>query len=139
MNSGKCRTKYGNAIWEMTRPTFVGLLLSCVVTAGLIAAFSLVFVFLESIADSAVVPLALISAALGCFAGAFLCACMVRHRGIIFGAAIGLMMFLIICVIGLMGSDGLFGTETVIKLLLLLLAGCAGGYLGGGYGRKRRK
>lgn len=139
MNGIKSKSKYKNALWEMARPTVVGLLLSCGVTAGLIAAFSLVFVLLESIADSAVVPLALISAALGCFAGAFLCASMVRHRGVIFGAVIGLMMFLLICLIGLMNSDGLFGTETVIKLLLLLISGCIGGYLGSGYRRNRRK
>ncbi len=139
MNGSKCRTKYGGMIWGVTRPAIAGLMLSCGVTAGLIAAFSLVFVLLESIVDSAVVPLALISAALGCFAGAFLCACMVRQRGIVFGAAIGLLMFLLICVIGLMDSDGIFGTETIVKLVMLLLAGCVGGWLGSGYRRNRRK
>ena len=139
MNGSRCRPKYSNVIWGMARPTIAGLLLSCGVTAGLIAAFSLVFVLLESIADSAVVPLALISAAIGCFAGAFLCAGMVHQRGMIFGAVIGLLMFILICLIGLMGSDGLFGTETVIKLLMLLISGCIGGYLGSGYRRNRRK
>ena len=97
MNGSKCRAR-GGTVWEVARPAVVGLLLSCAVTAGLIAAFSLLFVLLESVAESAVVPLALLSAALGCFAGAFLCGTLVRGHGMVFGAAIGLLMFLVICV-----------------------------------------
>lgn len=126
-------------LWDSARPALAGLLLSCAVTAGLIAAFSLLFVLLESITKSAVVPLALLSAALGCFAGAFLCAALVKRNGIIFGAVIGLMMFLVIVIVGLMGKDGLFGTETMIKLLILLISGCAGGYFGCSSKRNRRK
>lgn len=126
-------------VWGAVRPALVGLLLSCVVTAVLIAAFSLSFVLLETIFDSAIIPLALISAAAGCFAGAFLCACLVRGKGILFGIVIGLLMFLAIWLIGVVCSNELFGSETAVKLLLLLLAGGAGGYLGSGYRSKRRK
>jgi|GEM_PF-6503110 len=132
--------KSGNRIVaEVARPALIGVLFSCVITAGLIAAFSLLFVLLETITESAVVPLALLSAACGCFAGAFLCAYLAKCRGVIFGAAIGVIMFLLICLVGLMGKDGLFGTETVIKLIMLLVSGCAGGYMGSGCGRKKRK
>jgi len=139
MNGSRSKSKYSGAVRCMARPAAAGLILSCGVTAGLIAAFSLMFVIIESIAESAIVPLALLSAALGCFAGAYLCASMARGQGVVLGLIIGLAMFLIICLIGLIGSDGLFGAETVIKLVLLLAAGCAGGYLGNRYGRKRRK
>ncbi len=137
--SGSKNKGTGVILWDSARPAIVGLLLSCAVTAGLIAAFSLLFVLLESIAESAVVPLALLSAAAGCFVGAFICASMVKHYGIIFGVVIGLMMFMVIIVIGLMGKEGLFGTETVIKLLVLLISGGSGGYLGGSCKRNRRK
>ena len=133
-HKGKCCD-----LWNVTRPAVIGLLLSCAVTAAIIAAFSLVFVIIRSIAESAVIPLALISAALGCFAGAFLCAAMAGRRGVIFGAAVGFMMFLVIWVIGAVCSDGIFGTETAVKLMMLLLAGGAGGYLGSGCKGKRRK
>ncbi len=128
-----------DSVWGIVRPALAGLLLSCAVTAALIAAFSLVFVLLETIFDSAIVPLALISAALGCFAGAYLCAAMIRRRGLIFGLLTGLLMFVVIWLLGLMCSEGLFGTETAVKLLLLLLSGGAGGYIGGMCQHKRRK
>ncbi len=138
MNTTKHKGKnYG--VWGMARPAAVGLLMSCAVTAGIIAACSLVFVLLKSIAESAIVPLALISAAVGCFAGAFLCASMIKRFGILFGAGIGLVMFLIICAIGVLGAKPIFGTETAVKLLLLLLAGGGGGYLGCGCRRNKRK
>ncbi len=138
MNGSKNRNCCAG-VWNTVRPAMAGLLVSCAVTAGLIAAFSLLFVLLESIAQSAVVPLALLSAGLGCFAGAFICAVMVRRGGLIFGLAIGAMMFLGIFLVGLAGKDGLFGSETVIKLVLLLVCGGAGGYLGSGCRGKRRK
>lgn len=132
----RCRTI---TVWEVIRPVMVGLLLSCAVTAALVALFSLVFVLLEAIVDSAVVPLALLSAAAGCFSGAFLCAALVRRKGIIFGVAVGVLMFLAVWVLGLVCAQEIFGTETAIKLLLLIAAGGAGGYLGTGYRSKRRK
>lgn len=134
------KNKFGSsAVWGIARPTLTGLLLSCAVTAGLIAVFSLVFVLLETIFDSAIVPLALISAALGCFAGAFLCASMVREKGVLFGLAIGFLMFLGIWLLGLLCSHEIFGSETAVKLLLLALSGAVGGYLGGNCRTKRRK
>lgn len=138
MNTNKIRGKYCG-VGNIVRPAAVGILLSGLVTAGLIAAFSLLFVLLESIAESAIVPLALISAALGCFAGAFLCSSMVNGKCVLFGLAIGLVMFVLIFVIGIISSDVLFGTETAIKLVLLLIAGGAGGYCGGRSRYRRRK
>lgn len=138
MNGCRSRCKCLN-IWEVIRPAMIGLLLSCALTAGLVALFSFVFVLLETIVDSAIVPLALISAAVGCFAGAFLCASLVRGKGLIFGVAIGIMMFIAVWILGIVCSNQIFGSETAIKLLLLIIAGGAGGYLGSGYRSKRRK
>lgn len=138
MNAVRHKGKYCD-LWDVMRPTAVGLVLACAVTAGIIAVFSLVFVMLRSIAESAIIPLALISAALGCFAGAFLCSSMTGRHGMILGAVIGAMMFLVIWIIGAVCSDALFGTETAIKLLMLLVSGCGGGYLGAGRKGKRRK
>lgn len=134
------RSRYGSAkVWETVKPACAGLLLACAVTALLIAAFSLFFVMIESLAKSAVVPLALLSAAMGCFVGAFICASMAKRRGLFFGAAVGLAMFAAVSLIGLVCNGGIFGTQTVVRLAVMLTAGCVGGYLGCGHRSKRRK
>lgn len=138
MNSSKIKGR-GAAAWCSARPVAAGLLLACAVTALLIAAFSLFFVVIESIADSAVVPLALLSAAAGCFVGAFLCGAMAKSRGLLFGAIVGGLVFVMISIVGVFCSESPFGTEMAIKLIILLAAGCAGGYLGANRKRKRKR
>ena len=112
------------------KPAAAGLLVSFAVTMLLIAVFSMVFVIVKSIAESAVVPLALISAAVGCFVGAMICVTLTRCGGVAYGAAIGLVMFAAIWIIGAFGEDAVFGTETMIKFVLLTAGGIAGGCAG---------
>lgn len=116
--------------FELIRPALLGLLAAFAVTLLLIALFSLIFVIVEKIAESAVIPLALASAAVGCFTGALICTVITRCRGIIYGMLIGLAMFVVIWGIGLFCSDSIFGTHTIVKLILLLTAGAAGGCAG---------
>lgn len=120
------------------RPAALGLLVSFAVTMLLIAIFSLLFVIVKSIAESAIVPLALISATAGCFVGALVCVSLTRCGGVVYGAVIGLIMFIAIWLIGAFSSTALFGTETIIKFVLLLAGGIAGGCCGRGRLDRRR-
>lgn len=112
------------------KPAALGLTVSCVITLLFVAVFALLFVIIKEIAESAIIPIALISAMVGCFAGAYICAVRVRERAVIYGLAIGLIMFAVIWFIGVFCTDSIFGTETVIKFVVLVGAGFAGGCVG---------
>lgn len=137
MFSGKSRCR-GNLFWCAARPAVLGLLAAIAVSLTLCAVFALVFVIIESIAESAVIPLSLLAVALGCFLGAYICAALSRCRGIIYGAVIGFVLFVLLWIIGLFCSDSYFGTQSTIKLIVLIGTGCCGGYLGMGAKKKRR-
>ncbi len=123
------RYKY-KTVSDSIRPALIGLLTALAVTVLLIAIFSLVFVMIEKIAESAIVPLALISAAIGCFAGAFVCSAISQCRGVVCGLIVSLVMFSAIWVAGIFGSDTVFGTDILVKLIILLFAGLSGGWVG---------
>lgn len=137
----KCNVKQTN-FSELIRPVIIGVLSALAVMVALIAAFSLLFIIAESIYDSAVLPLSLIAAAFGAFIGAYLCGTISKSYGIIFGAVVGLLTFLVIWVIGLFGQETVLGALTGIKAALLIVAGAAGGWLGSNRplkGRWRRR
>ncbi|MBQ9993345.1 MAG: TIGR04086 family membrane protein [Clostridia bacterium] len=130
------RCKY-SPIWGTARPLLVGILAAFAVTLALVAVFSLFFLIIEKVADSAIMPLALLSAAVGCFVGAYCCAMLTRKNGFMLGAIIGMAVFLIVWLIGMFCSDSIFGTNNAIKVILLTGVGGIGGYLG--CGRKPRR
>lgn len=121
-----CQNGY---IKTLCRPILIGLLAAVATMVVIIALFSLFFVIIESIAQSAIVPMSLLAAALGCFIGAYICTSVTKCRGLVFGAIVGFCVFVVIWLISLVGG-GLFGTRTAIKFLLLIFSGCIGGYLG---------
>lgn len=118
-----------DGLGDLCRPVGIGLLAAIATMVIIIAAFSLFFVIIESIAQSAIVPMSLLAAGLGCFIGAYICTAFTKCRGILFGAIVGCAVFVIIWLIGLLGGQ-FFGSRTVIKFLLLIICGCTGGYLG---------
>ncbi|MBE6754097.1 MAG: TIGR04086 family membrane protein [Ruminococcaceae bacterium] len=124
---------------QYLRPTLLGLLSAFAATFLLIAFFSLFFVIIESIAKSAVVPLSLLSAAAGCFIGAYICTSMTRCYGVLLGLLIASAIFAIMWIISALTSDCLFGAENAIKLVLLAIAGCAGGLTGCSHKPRRRR
>ncbi len=132
-SKGKC-----NTVWTLMKPLVVGLMAAFAVTLLLMAGVSLVFSILESISDSAILPLALMVAGVGCFIGSYICAAIMGSRGLICGAIIGTMMFTVIWVISVLCSKPVFGTENIVKIALLVMTGCGGGWLGGQRRLRRR-
>lgn len=125
--SSKYRCRFNT---EAIKPAVLGLLAAFAVTMLFIAVFALLFVIIKEIAESAIVPIALISAVVGCFAGAYICALRARGGAVLCGIAIGAAMFVAIWIIGVFSSNSIFGTETIIKFFLLIGAGFAGGCAG---------
>ena len=90
-------------------PTLAGFAAAALATALLCGVFSLVFFLLNKIVYSAVLPLALLSAAAGAFIGGLVCARITCCRGLIYGAVVGLLLFALLTVIGLLCDGDPFG------------------------------
>lgn len=112
------------------RPAALGLLTAISAALVLICTCSLVFVILKSVADAAVVPLALLSVSIGCFVGAYVSTTISGRYGLLFGLSIAALLFIVIWIISVIWTDSIFGTENVVRLVLLIAAGCSGGILG---------
>ncbi len=111
------------------RPLGVGLGIGVIVCAVilLIAAAIMTTGILPA---SAVTPIALAAAAIGAFVGGFVAARLSRERGLLYGAGVGLLLFLLITVVGIAASQELRGTMMLLKAALTIGFGALGGVLG---------
>lgn len=111
------------------RPLGVGLGIGVIVCAVilLIAAAIMTTGILPA---SAVTPVALAAAAIGAFVGGFVAARLSRERGLLYGAGVGLLLFLLITIVGIVASQEFRGTMMLIKAALTIGFGALGGVLG---------
>ena len=79
---------------------------------------------------SAVTPVALATVTIGAFAGGFAAARVSRERGLLYGAGVGLLLFLLVTIVGMMTSQELRGTVMLLKAALTICFGALGGVLG---------
>ena len=117
------------------KPVLIGTGVAAGITLLLVGAVSLVLLLIRSITQSSVLPLALVAAGAGCLLGGFVCGRLERRRGTVYGALVGLAVFVIITLIGVCFTKPVFGTETAVKFVVLVLCGSFGGYTGS---RRRR-
>ncbi len=129
----------GNPALKIGKPFLFGLIASLAVSMLFVMAFSLVFVVMKSIVTSAVIPLSVVALMLGCFAGGWVCGSISRSRGLFYGLAVGLTVFVGAWIIGIAMGEDTFSLAVAVKLILLLLAGGCGGWLGSDRVRPRRK
>ena len=103
----------GNPALKIGKPFLFGLIASLAVSMLFVMAFSLVFVVMKSIVTSAVIPLSVVALMLGCFAGGWVCGSISRSRGLFYGLAVGLTVFIGAWIIGIaMGEDTFSLTAT---------------------------
>ena len=134
-SGGSCA---GGAV-SVVKPTAIGLAVALLVAMAFVMVFALVFVIMKSIVASAVVPLSLLALMIGCFVGGFLSASLSRERGLLYGLIIGAIVFLGSWIIGIAMGGETFGLLTAVKLVLLLLAGGCGGWIGSNRAHTRRR
>lgn len=79
---------------------------------------------------SAVTPVALAAAAIGAFVGGLAAAKLSRERGLLYGAGVGLSLFLLATIVGVAASQELRGTMMLLKAALMIGGGALGGVLG---------
>lgn len=129
----------GNPALQIGKPFVIGLVAALVVAMAFVMLFALVFVVMKSIVSSAVIPLSVISLMLGCFVGGWICGSVSRQKGLFYGLAIGLTVFLGAWIIGIAMDEDAFSIAVLVKLILLLIAGGCGGWLGSNRVKPRRR
>ena len=129
----------GNPALQIGKPFVIGLVAALIVAMAFVMLFALVFVLMKSIVSSAVIPLSVISLMFGCFAGGWICGSISRQRGLFYGLAIGVAVFLGAWIIGIAMDEKAFSIAVAVKLILLLAAGGCGGWLGSNRVKPRRR
>lgn len=114
---------------KILRPLWMGIgigVIVCVVILLIAAAIMTT----GMVPTAAVTPVALAAAAIGAFASGFVAAKVSRERGLLYGAGVGLLLFLFITVVGVVILHELRGTMMLLKAGLTIGFGALGGVLG---------
>jgi putative membrane protein (TIGR04086 family) len=128
----------GNASFEsFIKPILSGLIVGLIIIALLFVVFAFGMSFFILPTSSAAIT-ASISVAVGAFFGGFVAAKKLTQKGLIAGAICGFAIFLIFTVIGMAAFKTAPSTNTVIRLLIFVLAGSIGGIIGVGNADKRK-
>lgn len=110
----------------------LGIVLSTTISLIITAVFMLIFAAIlskQSSAEWLVCTLSMTAQALGAVAGGFVCAKIIGHNGLLMGAIIGAVLFVIFTLIALISGSG-FSIVSIIRLALLLVCSTLGGILG---------
>ncbi len=112
------------------RHAAVGVAVSVVLILLVIGAASLIFSLIESIARFAVTPIAFAALALGCFAGGYTYGVSDGRNGVVCGAIIGAAVAFLVIITGFFDEGFHLGSIAFIKIAVMILSGCCGGYIG---------
>lgn len=123
------------AVISWIRPVLTGTAAGALACALLLLAFAAVM-SVRDVPQGAVTPLALTAAAAGAFAGGFVCARKARARGLAFGALCGLVLYLLTMLAGFAALQDMRGLFALLKLLLMVFCGAAGGVAGINFRRR---
>lgn len=111
------------------RPVFIGAFVGAIGCLLVLLLMAAVLAAVD-VPKAAITPLAVAAAAFGAFIGGLVAARMAREKGLLLGAACGLVLFLILLVAGFAVLKEIRGTYAVVKLLVLIGCGAVGGVLG---------
>ena len=111
------------------RPALIGVAVGLIVCIGLLMLMALVVQSVD-VPRAAILPLAIIAAALGAFAAGLTSAAVAGQKGLMLGFVCGLALWLLILIAGVARYEGVSGGNALIKLAALVLSGGIGGVLG---------
>lgn len=110
--------------------TAKGALLSVIVTT-MLALLLASLVSFGDIPDSAVIALIFFILALSCITGAYAAAKTLSSKGLLTGAALGIIYYIVLAIISLILTKSFsFNSHMLIMLISAMLAGMLGGVLG---------
>ncbi|MBQ2779989.1 MAG: TIGR04086 family membrane protein [Clostridia bacterium] len=131
----RSRQQESSATYRVLRPLLWGVLVG-VVSCLLVLLMMAAVLAAGDIARSAITPLAVAAAVFAALVGGFLTARLRGEKGWLFGAACGLILYVLVMLTGLIMTQQLKGGYAFLKLVLMVLAGAVGGVLG--VNRRRR-
>ena len=116
-------------VLEALRAVVVGSVAGAALCAVFLGIFSLLFVSAESIPQGILSPLVIGVSVISAFAAGFIAAKLTGKRGILFGAAAGMLLFALFLLSGLAVSSNKAVDPSMpgVRLLVMLLSGSIGG------------
>ena len=113
---------------SIMKSTIKGIAFSVMIFFIMIVIFSIIITKID-VSDGVIQVLTLSALGISSFFCSFINQRGTKQRGIIVGAISGTEIFLIIFIIGLFGSNGVFTALMLKKMLTIILAGLLGGIL----------
>ena len=114
-----------------------GFLIGAIVTAVFIVIFALVM-YLSGAAFKYAPVFATLSVAIGCFAAAFFTAKRQGSRGLLIGAVIGGIAFILITLVSLIVNSGGITLNTLFHFIIIMLSSLIGGIIGVNKGNRHK-
>ena len=114
-----------------------GFIIGVVVTAVFILLFALVM-YLSGAAFKYAPVFATLSVAIGCFAAAFFTAKRQGSRGLLIGAVIGGIAFILITLVSLIVNSGGITLNTLFHFIIIMLSSLIGGIIGVNKGNRHK-
>ncbi len=111
------------------RPVLVGVAVGLIVCVGALMLMALIVQSVD-VPRAAILPLAIVAAAIGAFLAGLTVAAVAKQKGLLLGAVCGLVLWLLILLAGVARYTGVSGEGAALKLAVLLLCGSVGGVLG---------
>jgi len=117
------------------RPVVIGTAAGVLCCTAVLLIFALLMAVFD-IPQIAVTPMAVAAAVVGAFFGGLVCARISGTRGLLYGAACGALMYLLIVIAGFSFKD-VNGLYALVKLIAVLASSSAGGVYGVNMRRRR--
>ncbi|MCI1964727.1 MAG: TIGR04086 family membrane protein [Oscillospiraceae bacterium] len=115
---------------DAIRAIVIGSVAGALVCAVLLSILALVFVSAEHIPQGILSPLVIAVSVLSAFAAGYIAARISKKRGLLFGAAAGILLFALFLFSGLtMSNKSAEPAQCGIRLLVMVLSGSIGGVL----------
>ena len=118
-----------STVARLLRPIAWGVGIGAVVCTVLLLIASAILTT-GAIPQTAVSPIAFAILTVAAFVGGLIAARLSRERGLLTGALVGLLLFLLTAVLGLLILQALDGTSMLLKVALMIGGGALGGVLG---------
>ena len=125
----KSRSEDTVMVKKILRPVLVGACMGAVVCLLLLLLMAAVIAAVD-VPKAAITPLAVVASAVGAFVGGIVAAKIAKEKGLLFGAACGLILFVLVLVAGFAVLKEVRGSFAVAKLFILIGCGAIGGILG---------
>ena len=112
---------------KIIKAILIGLFTCVAINSILLVTSAFLFVKAKNIPSASVLPLAAVLSSISSFLGAYTACKILKQKGLIYGAIIGFLFFVLLFFSGLIMAREPLSIMTLIKLVLLPVFGSVGG------------